>query len=123
MLVMAEQNGKWVAGALNFIGSDTLYGRNWGCLGDFRFLHFELCYYRAIDFAIERGLARVEAGAQGEHKISRGYLPVPTYSVHWIREKPLRDAVSSFLNRERMAMKRQIEMQTEEGPYRKGGEE
>jgi len=122
MLVMAEQDGKWVAGALNFIGSDTLYGRNWGSLGDFRFLHFEMCYYRAIDFAIERGLAKVEAGAQGEHKISRGYLPVPTYSVHWIREKPLRDAVSSFLDRERQAMRRQIAAQTEEGPYRKTGD-
>jgi len=123
MLVMAEQDGRWVAGALNFIGSDTLFGRNWGSLGDFRFLHFEMCYYRAIDFAIERGLAKVEAGAQGEHKISRGYLPVPTYSVHWIREKPLRDAVSSFLRRERAAMARQIEMQTAEGPYRKGNED
>jgi predicted N-acyltransferase len=118
MLVMAEQDGHWVAGALNFIGGDTLYGRNWGSLGDFRFLHFEMCYYRAIDFAIERGLARVEAGAQGEHKISRGYLPVPTYSVHWIREKPLRDAVAGFLDRERVAMLRQIELQAEEGPYR-----
>ena len=123
MLVMAEQDGKWVAGALNFIGADTLYGRNWGSLGDFRFLHFEMCYYRAIDFAIERGLAKVEAGAQGEHKISRGYLPVPTYSVHWIREKPLHDAVSNFLNRERAAIRRQIEMQTEEGPYRQGNED
>ena len=123
MLVMAEQDGRWVAGALNFIGADTLYGRNWGSLGDFRFLHFEMCYYRAIDFAIERGFAKVEAGAQGEHKISRGYLPVPTYSVHWIRDKPLRDAVSSFLDHERQAMRRQIEAQTEEGPYRKGGED
>ena len=118
MLVMAKQDGQWVAGALNFIGSDALYGRNWGSLGDFRFLHFEMCYYRAIDFAIERGLAKVEAGAQGEHKISRGYLPVPTYSVHWIREKPLRDAVAGFLDRERVAMLRQIELQAEEGPYR-----
>jgi predicted N-acyltransferase len=123
MLVMAEKDGDWVAGALNFIGSDTLYGRNWGALGDFRYLHFEMCYYRAIDFAIERGLAKVEAGAQGEHKISRGYLPVPTYSVHWIREKPLRDAVSHFLERERAAMRRQMALQAEEGPYRKGGED
>jgi predicted N-acyltransferase len=123
MLVMAEQDGQWVAGALNFIGSDTLFGRNWGALGDFRYLHFEMCYYRAIDFAIERGLAKVEAGAQGEHKISRGYLPVPTYSVHWIREKPLRDAVAHFLERERPAMRRQIALQAEEGPYRKGGED
>lgn len=123
MLVLAEQDGQWVAGALNFIGGDTLFGRNWGSLGDFRFLHFEMCYYRAIDFAIEHGLAKVEAGAQGEHKISRGYLPVPTYSVHWIREKPLRDAVSGFLDRERIAMLRQIELQAEEGPYRQEQEE
>ena len=107
-----------MAGALNFIGDDILFGRNWGSIGEFRFLHFEMCYYRAIDFAIERGLKKVEAGAQGEHKISRGYLPVPTYSVHWIREKPLRDAVQGFLDRERIAMLRQIEMQAEEGPYR-----
>ena len=123
MLVMAEQDGHWVAGALNFIGQDALFGRNWGSLGEFRFLHFEMCYYRAIDFAIERGLAKVEAGAQGEHKISRGYLPVPTYSVHWIREKPLRDAVGNFLNRERTAMLRQIELQAEEGPYRQGNDD
>jgi len=118
MLVMAEQDGHWVAGALNFIGDDILFGRNWGSIGEFRFLHFEMCYYRAIDFAIERGLSKVEAGAQGEHKISRGYLPVPTYSVHWIGEKPLRDAVAGFLDRERIAMLRQIELQCEEGPYR-----
>lgn len=118
MLVMAEQDGHWVAGALNFVGDDILFGRNWGSIGEFRFLHFEMCYYRAIDFAIERGLSKVEAGAQGEHKISRGYLPVPTYSVHWIREKPLRDAVAGFLERERAAMLRQIELQAEEGPYR-----
>jgi predicted N-acyltransferase len=123
MLVMAEQDGHWVAGALNFIGEDALFGRNWGSLGDFRFLHFEMCYYRAIDFAIERGLAKVEAGAQGEHKISRGYLPVPTYSVHWIREAPLRNAVAGFLEREKVAMLRQIEMQAEEGPYRREQEE
>jgi predicted N-acyltransferase len=118
MLVMAEQDGHWVAGALNFIGDDALFGRNWGSIGDFRFLHFEMCYYRAIDFAIERGLTKVEAGAQGDHKISRGYLPVPTYSVHWIREAPLRNAVAQFLEREKIAMLRQIEMQAEEGPYR-----
>ena len=123
MLVMAEQNGHWVAGALNFVGDDALYGRNWGSTGEFRFLHFEMCYYRAIDFAIEHGIKKVEAGAQGEHKISRGYLPVPTYSVHWIREKPLRDAVAGFLDRERIAMLRQIELQTEEGPYRQCEEE
>src|SRR5690606_28202597 len=82
-LVMAEKDGALVAGALNLIGREALYGRNWGCLGDFPFLHFECCYYQAIEFAIARGLARVEAGAQGPHKIQRGYLPVPTYRAHW----------------------------------------
>ena len=85
-LVMAKKNGRYVAGALNLIGRETLFGRNWGCLGEFPFLHFEACYYRAIDFAIARGLKRVEAGAQGQHKIQRGYLPVETYSAHWIRD-------------------------------------
>ncbi len=82
--MLAEQDGEPVAGALNLVGREALYGRNWGCSGDFPFLHFELCYYRAIDYAIEHGLARVEAGAQGEHKIQRGYLPKPTYSAHWL---------------------------------------
>ncbi len=118
LLVMAEQDGQWVAGALNLIGRDTLYGRNWGALGDFPFLHFEMCYYRAIDFAIERGLARVEAGAQGEHKISRGYLPVPTYSVHWIREAPFRRAVARFLDDERAAMAESIDQLSTLSPYR-----
>jgi predicted N-acyltransferase len=118
VLMLAEQDGHWVAGALNFLGNDTLFGRNWGSLGDFRFLHFELCYYRAIDFAIERGLARVEAGAQGEHKISRGYLPVPTYSVHWIREAPFREAVADFLRRERFAMRHHMAAQMAQSPFR-----
>ena len=84
VLMVAEQDGEPVAGALNLLGREALYGRNWGCVVDAPFLHFELCYYRAIDFAIEHGLPRVEAGAQGEHKIQRGYLPAPTYSAHWI---------------------------------------
>lgn len=120
VLMLAEKDENYVAGALNFLGSDTLFGRNWGALGDFRFLHFEMCYYRAIDFAIERGLKKVEAGAQGEHKISRGYLPVPTYSVHWIREPNFKKAVADFLARERAAMLKQIEFQTEQSPYRQG---
>ena len=120
VLMLAERDGQWVAGALNFLGGDSLFGRNWGALGDFRFLHFELCYYRAIDFAIERGLAKVEAGAQGEHKISRGYLPVPTYSVHWIRETPFRDAVADFLSRERAAMERHMAAQMAQSPFREG---
>lgn len=120
VLMLAEKDENYVAGALNFLVSDTLFGRDWGALGDFRFLHFEMCYYRAIDFAIERGLKKVEAGAQGEHKISRGYLPVPTYSVHWIREPNFKKAVADFLARERAAMLKQIEFQTEQSPYRQG---
>ena len=108
-LVMARKNGRYVAGALNLIGRDTLYGRNWGCLGDFPFLHFEACYYRAIDFAIEHGLKRVEAGAQGQHKIQRGYLPTATYSAHWIRDRGFARAVEDFLVRERRALADEME--------------
>lgn len=120
VLVMAKQHGHWVAGALNMLGGDTLYGRNWGALGDFPFLHFEMCYYRAIDFAIARGLARVEAGAQGEHKLSRGYLPTPTWSVHWIREQPLRRAVAHFLDEERLMVAEAIDDLGTLSPYRDG---
>jgi predicted N-acyltransferase len=119
VLMVAERDGKPFAGALNLIGNDAIYGRNWGALGEVPFLHFELCYYRAIDFAIERGLARVEAGAQGEHKISRGYLPVATYSAHWIREAPLRAAVARFLDAERDMVEQNIEELAEAGPYRR----
>jgi len=120
-LVMAEEDGRWVAGALNLIGDDALYGRNWGALGHYKFLHFEACYYQAIDFAIARGLARVEAGAQGQHKVQRGYVPVRTYSAHWIRHPGLREAVADFLHRETMAVDWEIEAITEHGPFRKGG--
>ncbi len=122
VLVMARDGGRWVAGALNLLGTDTLYGRNWGCVGDYRFLHFEACYYRAIDFAIERGLKRVEAGAQGEHKIQRGYLPVPTYSAHWIPNPGFRRAVADFLEREREAMAEEMRLLAEESPFRKDGD-
>lgn len=108
VLMTAEYDDVPVAGALNLLGNDTLYGRNWGSLGDWPFLHFELCYYRAIDFAIDHGLARVEAGAQGEHKIQRGYLPSPTYSAHWIAHSGLRRAVAQFLEQETAA--RRVEM-------------
>jgi predicted N-acyltransferase len=118
VLIMARRHGAWVAGALNLLGSDALYGRNWGCGGDFRFLHFETCYYQAIEFAIARGLARVEAGAQGEHKIQRGYLPVAMSSAHFIRHRGLADAVGRFLEQERAAMERQIEALAEHSPYR-----
>ena len=109
VLVMAKKDGRYVAGALNLRGRDTLYGRNWGCAGDFPFLHFEACYYRAIDFAIAHGLKRVEAGAQGEHKIQRGYLPCPTYSAHWIRDPGFARAVEDFLTRERRALEEEME--------------
>ncbi len=122
VLMIAEHNGEPVAGALNLMGQDTLYGRNWGCRGDWPFLHFELCYYRAIDFAIEHGLARVEAGAQGEHKIQRGYLPRPTYSAHWIAHKGLRGAIADFLEHERPAMLAAMEELAEGSPYRQDGE-
>ena len=121
VLMTAEHDGKPVAGALNLMGDDALYGRNWGCSGDWPFLHFELCYYRAIDFAIEHGLARVEAGAQGQHKIQRGYLPRPTYSAHWIAHPGLRAAVASYLRDERPAVEAEIEALAEESPFRNDG--
>jgi len=119
VLVIAEKAGRPVAGALNLLGREALYGRNWGADGDYPFLHFECCYYRAIDFAIAHGLARVEAGAQGPHKIQRGYLPVATYSAHWIRDPGLRDAVAKFLARERLAIQREREfIEAELSPFR-----
>jgi predicted N-acyltransferase len=121
VLMMARQGGKWVAGALNLAGADTLYGRNWGCAGDWPFLHFELCYYRAIDFAIAHGLARVEAGAQGEHKIQRGYVPSETYSAHHIAHPGLRRAVAEFLVEERAEKAAQMAALAEYAPFREGG--
>jgi predicted N-acyltransferase len=119
VLIMAERNGRPIAGALNLTGVDTLYGRNWGCSADAPFLHFEACYYQAIDYAIAHGLKRVEAGAQGEHKIQRGYLPVETRSAHWIADAGFRKAVADFLKRERAAMSREIAALMELSPYRK----
>ena len=110
--------GRYVAGALNLIGEDTLYGRIWGCRRQFEFLHFEACYYQAIEFAIERGLARVEAGAQGPHKLQRGYEPVPTYSAHWIRDAGFRAAVERFLAQERAEMACEMEQLRDLLPYR-----
>jgi predicted N-acyltransferase len=104
LLVMARKDGRFVAGALNFIGDDCLYGRQWGCTEDIPFLHFELCYHQAIDIACERGLARVEAGAQGQHKLARGYRPVLTRSMHWIRDLRFRAAIADYLARERPAV-------------------
>jgi predicted N-acyltransferase len=124
VLMLAEHQGEPVAGALNLMGRDALYGRNWGCKGDWPFLHFELCYYRAIDFAIAHGLARVEAGAQGQHKIQRGYLPKPTYSAHWLADTGLRRAVADFLVRERTAVVQDMAaLAAEYSPYRKGGDD
>ena len=119
LLVMARRNGRYIAAALNFIGSDTLYGRNWGAIEHHPFLHFELCYYRAIDFAISRGLKTVEAGAEGEHKLARGYLPSRTYSSHWIAHAGLRDAVARYLNEERRAISENIEILGDHSPFRK----
>ncbi|MNE13574.1 hypothetical protein D3C80_1064140 [compost metagenome] len=120
-LVMAFEDGAPVAGALNFIGRDTLYGRQWGTLVDRPFLHFELCYYQAIDFAIARGLSRVEAGAQGQHKIARGYLPSPVYSAHFIADPALRDPVARYLQQERPAVEAEMrEMARTLSPYRQG---
>ena len=102
LLVMARRAGRWIAGAINFIGTNTLYGRNWGAIEHHPFLHFELCYYQAIDYAITRRLKRVEAGAQGEHKLARGYLPYTTYSAHFIANPALRRAIADYLARERV---------------------
>jgi len=120
-LVMAFEGDTPVAGALNFIGREALYGRQWGTLVDRPFLHFELCYYQAIDFAIARGLSRVEAGAQGDHKIARGYLPSPVYSAHFIADPALRDPVARYLDQERPAVESEMHAMTAElSPYRKG---
>lgn len=118
-LVMAFEDETPVAGALNFIGRDALYGRQWGTLVDRPFLHFELCYYQAIEFAIARGLSRVEAGAQGDHKIARGYLPSPVYSAHFIADPALRDPVARYLEQERPAVEAEMHAMTAElSPYR-----
>jgi predicted N-acyltransferase len=119
LLIMARRDERWIAGALNLIGDDCLYGRNWGCLEEVPFLHFELCYYQAIEWAIGRGLARVEAGAQGEHKIARGYLPAPVYSAHYIADPALRGPVEQFVLREREGVEAQMEWLAEEySPFR-----
>ncbi|RWN03508.1 MAG: GNAT family N-acetyltransferase [Mesorhizobium sp.] len=119
LLVMAKRNGRYIAGAINFIGSDALYGRNWGCIEDHPFLHFEVCYHQAIDFAIDRKLKLVEAGAQGEHKLARGYRPVTTHSAHYIAHPGLRDAVADYLRRERREVERMAGYLEEHTPFRK----
>jgi len=121
LLVMCERDGRYVAGALNFIGREVLFGRYWGAIEDHPFLHFETCYYQAIDYAIANGLARVEAGAQGEHKLARGYLPVQTHSLHWIADAGFREAVDQFIKAEHEAVNDDIEVLTSYGPFRRGG--
>ena len=118
-LVLARREGRWVAGALNFIGAEALYGRYWGCTEHHPCLHFELCYYRAIDIAIRLGLARVEAGAQGEHKLARGYLPQPTWSLHWVGDPGFADAIARYLEAERDAVDEEISVLTDYGPFRR----
>ncbi len=120
LLIMCKRAGRYVAGAINFIGEECLYGRNWGCLEDHPFLHFEVCYYQAIEYAISRGLKRVEAGAQGPHKLARGYLPTQTYSAHWIVNQSFRDAVSHYLNQENRHILEEIDYIEEHSPFRKG---
>ena len=120
LLVMAKRHGRWVAGALNLIGGDCIYGRNWGCVEEIPFLHFELCYYQAIEHAIRLKLPRVEAGAQGQHKIARGYLPTPVYSAHWIADPALREPVRRYLDQERAAVQGEMDWLAEEySPFRK----
>jgi predicted N-acyltransferase len=122
LLVMARRNGRWIAGAINFVGSDTLFGRNWGAIEHHPFLHFEVCYYQAIDFAIGRGLKTVEAGAQGEHKLARGYLPQTTYSAHYIADPDLRRAISDYLKRERAYVAEAARELTDAAPFRKNAD-
>jgi predicted N-acyltransferase len=122
VLILAQQAGVPIGAALNLRGADTLYGRNWGASGEYKFLHFEACYYRAIDYAIAHGLKRVEAGAQGQHKILRGYLPVLTYSAHWFAQAGMAKAVAHFLDREsRAVLEQRVELETL-SPFRKGDE-
>ena len=119
LLILALRDGRPIAGALNLIGADALYGRYWGCTEDVPHLHFELCYYQAIEAAIARGLKRVEAGAQGAHKLARGYRPVPTWSAHFIADPGFRAAVADYLGRERPAVAHEIAALGELGPFRK----
>ena len=120
LLVLAERDGVPVAGALNLIGRDALYGRYWGCLEDHRFLHFELCYHRAIDWAIAHGIPRVEAGAQGEHKLARGYMPSQTHSLPGVAAEGFHNAIADYLTREAEAVSDEIAALTEMGPFRRG---
>ena len=122
LLVMARRGDRWIAGALNLVGADCLYGRHWGCAEDVPFLHFELCYYQAIEWAIDHGLSRVEAGAQGQHKIARGYLPCAVYSAHYIADPMLRGPVERFLEQERAGVEQEMEwLEDAYSPFRNEG--
>ena len=121
ILFLAERDGQPIAGALNWLGADTLYGRYWGCVEDVPFLHFELCYYQAIEVAIERGLATVEAGAQGEHKLARGYLPVSTWSAHYIPDPNFRRAIADYLARETSGVAADQAALAEIAPFKRSG--
>jgi len=123
VLFMARRGKDYIAGAFNLLGRDTIYGRNWGAHREYRFLHFECCYYQAIEFACQHGLKRVEAGAQGPHKLQRGYLPVPTYSAHWIPDPNFRRAIAAFLDRERDMVEHKIEQLAEYSPFRQTEDE
>ncbi|MEO1312833.1 MAG: GNAT family N-acetyltransferase, partial [Pseudomonadota bacterium] len=119
MMVLAEWDDQPVAAALNFVGREALYGRYWGCSHEIACLHFEACYYQAIDYAITHGLQTVEAGAQGAHKLARGYLPTPTYSLHWMADEGFANAVEQYLKAERESVDEEIEVLTSYGPFRK----
>ncbi|MHB8886928.1 MAG: GNAT family N-acetyltransferase [Methylovirgula sp.] len=121
LLVMAKRKNRYIAGAINFLGKDALYGRNWGCIEEYPFLHFEVCYYQAIEYAIAHGLSRVEAGAQGEHKLARGYVAVPTYSAHEMADPRFASAIDEFLARERAAVDESLDEYAELAPFKKGG--
>ncbi len=119
ILILCRRNRRYIAGALNLLGDETLYGRYWGCIEDHRYLHFEVCYYQAIDYAIQTGLKKVEAGAQGEHKLARGYVPIETYSAHWIANPAFRQAVAAYLQRERAALREDMEYLWDFTPFKK----
>lgn len=122
VLVMCQRDDRNIAGALNFLGANTLYGRQWGCVEDHRYLHFEVCYYRAIEFAINNGLKTVEAGAQGAHKLARGYVPVQTTSAHYISNPSFRDAVARYLEQEREGVAAEIDYLATRTPFKKDGQ-
>ena len=119
LLVMCRRDDRYIAGAINFIGGESLFGRNWGCIEEHPFLHFEVCYYQAIEYAIHYGLKTVEAGAQGDHKLSRGYMPTKTYSAHWIVNPSFRKAVEDFLEAERQWVQEEIHYVEDHSPFRK----